>query len=95
MLGYQPVDPTDSNVITDNAGMDFVNNQLKKYVQWDELYDAAILITVDDSNIVLKWQEIQEQARRSSGAGSLAACRRFTPSYDAYMQNLATNGIKN
>ena len=57
MLGYQPVDATGSKAITDNVGMDFVNEQLKKYAQWDELYDAAILITVDDSNIVFQWRE--------------------------------------
>lgn len=57
MLGHQPVDPSGSKAIIDNPGMDFVNEQLKKYTQWDELYDAAILITVDDSNIVFEWRE--------------------------------------
>lgn len=56
MLGFQPVAP-DAKAIVDNPGMDFVNEELKKYKQWDELYDAAILITVNDSKIVFDWRE--------------------------------------
>lgn len=52
MLGFQPVDAEKSEAIKENPGMEFVNEQLKKYDEWDNLYDAAILITVDDSNIV-------------------------------------------
>ena len=100
MVGHQPVDPSESYYIDANPGMDFVNEQLKNYSQWDELYDAAILVNVEDANIVFKWREAQEQSRRDSGAGALTQdevktfCKRFIPSYDAYMLNMAKNGIE-
>lgn len=100
MLGHQPVDAVESKAIADNAGMEFVNEQLKNYAQWDELYDAAVLIAASDSNTVLEWSKEEEKAKWEAGASSLSVDElkalgdRFNPCYDAYMENMAKNGIK-
>lgn len=100
MLGHQPVDAVESKAIADNAGMEFVNEQLKNYAQWDELYDAAVLIAASDSNTVFEWSKEEEKAKWEAGASSLSVDElkalgdRFNPCYDAYMENMAKNGIK-
>ena len=57
MVGHQAVDATKSKAIIDNPGMEFINEELKKYDELNEMFDSAILVTVDDSNIVYNWRE--------------------------------------
>ena len=47
MLGYRPVS---SQVLSEH--MIEVNDNLKKYKQWDDLYDAAIIAGVESPDIV-------------------------------------------
>ena len=57
MVGHQAVDATKSKAIIDNPGMEFINEELKKYDELNEMFDSAILVTVDDSKIVYNWRE--------------------------------------
>ena len=41
-----------------------VNEQLKSYSQIDDLFDAAMLVGVEDTHIVYKWREQAEKERR-------------------------------
>mmetsp|Transcript_12236 Transcript_12236/g.20595 ORF Transcript_12236/g.20595 Transcript_12236/m.20595 type:complete len:265 (-) Transcript_12236:260-1054(-) len=63
MLGYKPIDPN-SEVIVKNPGMKEVNEALKEYQKWDELFDAAMIIGVENSKVVFQWREEAEKVRR-------------------------------
>ena len=49
-----------------------VNDALKKYKEWDEKLDAAIIVSVPDSKIVFEWREQAEKALRKRGEGAMS-----------------------
>lgn len=98
MLGFSPVSE-DHKVIKENPGMDKVNEALAEYYVWENKFDAAILVGVEDSNIVFNWREQAEKMRRDIGEGAMSVeevknfCSRFLPSYDAYSEELFSKGM--
>lgn len=70
------------------------------YKQWDEMLDAAMLVSVPDPSIVFQWREQAEKSMRNAGKGAMteeevkAFCDRYMPSYEAYMNRLAQDGIE-
>lgn len=98
MLGFQPIDPSEK-VITKEPGMEKINEVLKQYSMWEEKFDAAILVSVEDSKVVFDWREQAEKVRRDAGEGAMSEkeikqfCSRFIPSYDAYCPKLSSEGI--
>ena len=66
---------------------------------WEEKFDAAILVSVEDSKVVFDWREQAEKVRRDAGEGAMSEeeikqfCSRFIPSYDAYCPKLCSEGI--
>lgn len=70
MLGFQPVDQS-SEVIQKEPGMEKVNELLAEYSMWEQKFDAAILVTVEDSKIVFDWREQAEKVRRDAGEGAM------------------------
>ena len=76
-----------------------VNETLEQYSMWEEKFDAAILVSVEDSKVVFDWREQAEKVRRDAGEGAMskeevkAFCSRFLPSYNAYCPKLSTEGI--
>jgi len=98
MLGFSPVSE-DNKVIKENPGMDTVNKVLAEYYVWENKFDAAILVGVEDSNIVFNWREQAEKMRRDIGEGAMSVeevknfCNRFLPSYDAYSEILYEKGM--
>ena len=39
---------------------------------WEEKFDAAILVSVEDSKVVFDWREQAEKVRRDSGEGAMS-----------------------
>ena len=37
--------------------MDKINEILEQYSMWEEKFDAAILVSVEDSKVVFDWRE--------------------------------------
>ena len=52
--------------------MDIVNKYLEEYSMWEEKLDAAILVSVEDSEIVFNWIEQAEKKRRDAGEGAMS-----------------------
>ena len=79
--------------------MDKINELLKNYSMWEEKFDAAILVSVEDSKIVFDWREQPEKKRRDAGEGAMSEeevrsfCSRYIPSYDTYCPKLSSEGI--
>ena len=52
--------------------MDIVNQYLEDYSVWEEKLDAAILVSVEDSEIVFNWIEQAEKKRRDAGESAMS-----------------------
>lgn len=71
--------------------MEVVNKALDEFYNWEQQFDAAILVGVEDSSVVFDWREQAEKERRDAGEGAMTKeevkefCNRFMPSYDAYL----------
>ena len=91
MLGFQPVSFERAIQFDGNYdGMHAVNSNLHDYKVWDEMLDAAIIVSTESDN-VYGWREQAEAERRDKGEGAMspdevkAFCDRYMPSYEAYM----------
>ena len=51
--------------------MKTINQLLGKYKAWDELFDASILVGVEDEKIVFEWREQAEKTLRQKGQGAM------------------------
>ncbi len=102
MLGFKPStlhSDEEVNIVDRNPGMEQVNQKLFEYYKWNQLFDAAIIVTVPDKSVVFQWREQAEQDRREKGLGAFTKedlksfCDRFMPSYDLCMDRLRKEGI--
>ena len=99
MLGFQPVSFERAIQFDgDYDGMHAVNSNLCDYKVWDEMLDAAIIVSTESNN-VYKWREQAEAELREKGNGAMSPnevkvfCDRYMPSYEAYMGDVKFNHI--
>lgn len=99
MLGFEAVREEHESVLTEYPGMDVVNAFLGAYQAWTSRLDAALIAGVEDIEIVYKWRDEAEQARRDHGEGALSEedvkrfCDRYMPSYRLFSPALYASGV--
>ena len=93
MLGFRPL-PPEAPALQAEAGLGEVNACLGKYLRWDELVDAWVVVQVEDVEQVHAWRlEAERRMRERSGEqGSLTDAEvsdfvsRFLPAYKAFLR---------
>lgn len=56
MLGHRSVSEYDS-VLTFNQGLGLINNNLRRYKEWEQLLDAILVIGTEDVTFIKSWRE--------------------------------------
>ena len=88
MLGHRPTTAT-STSFAFNQGMSLINANLKRYKEWEQLFDALMVVSPKNVSYVKSWKDKEEKVKREQGNGmSEGQIREFwmlhLPCYELY-----------
>lgn len=93
MLGF-----TATNITSMSNNLQEINEELVKYKDLHDMFDAWLVLAVNDVDIVYQWRLEAERSMRAMGKPSLTDeqvrdfVSRFMPAYETYLPHLYLNG---
>lgn len=98
MLGFEPLSDEDVSATSHGAQVAKINQYLKSYGQLHDLFDAWLIIAVENTDCVYKWRQEGEMNMGLQGKPRLSDAQikdfvnRFMPAYHAYLPKLYRQG---